>query len=149
MQLAHRVITKKDVAMVTSMLFDGQIAWRHHGLMRIKSAEIAGLHPSSITRGSFAVKNSMPDLNLDPGHDPVYTLSRGLDLNSVLATERQRWHYGVTSQTERSHKRCKHSASLGAASLRRHITAVTLVEDPIVWRHQPQTLDLTHSVRRA
>lgn len=47
MQQAHRVITK-NVAMVTSVLLDGQIAWRHHGLMRIKSAEIAGLHPSSI-----------------------------------------------------------------------------------------------------
>ena len=91
----------------------------------------------------------MPDLNLDPGLNPVYTLSRGLDFNSVLATQRQRWHYGATSQTERSHKKCKHSARLGVASIRRHITAITLVEDPIVWRHQAQTLDLTHSVRRA
>jgi hypothetical protein len=37
--------------MVTSMVLDGQIAWRHHGLMQIKSAEMAGLHPSSSARG--------------------------------------------------------------------------------------------------
>jgi len=66
--------------MVTSMLPDGQIAWRHHGLMRIKSAEIAGLYPSSRTRGvCVAVKNSMPDLNLDPGLNPVHTLPCGRD----------------------------------------------------------------------
>lgn len=42
---------QEHVAMVTRMLLDGQVAWRHHGLMRIKSAEIAGLHPSSRPRG--------------------------------------------------------------------------------------------------
>jgi hypothetical protein len=49
--------------MVTSMLLHGEIAWRHHGLMQIKSAEMAGLHPSSRTRGVLVVvENSMPDL---------------------------------------------------------------------------------------
>jgi hypothetical protein len=49
--------------MVTSMLLHGEIAWRHHGLMQIKSAEMAGLQPSSRTRGVLVVvENSMPDL---------------------------------------------------------------------------------------
>ena len=34
-----------DVAMLTSILLDGQIAWRHHGLMRIKSAEMGRIAP--------------------------------------------------------------------------------------------------------
>jgi hypothetical protein len=86
--------------MVTSMVLDGQIAWRHHGLMQIKSAEMAGLHPSSRTRGVLlVVENSMPDLNLDPGLDPTTTLSCGLDSTFVLASQRQCGgrQYGPTS----------------------------------------------------
>ena len=88
------------VAMVTSMPLDGQIAWRHHGLMQIKSAEMGRIAPLQQNNGVLlAVENSMPDLNLDPGLDPTTTLSCGLDSSFVLASQRQCGgrQYGPTS----------------------------------------------------
>ena len=79
----------------------------------------------------------MPDLDLDPGLNSFVYLGMQSGFSIVLATERQCWHYGGISKTERFHKWCKHKASLGVASFQRHTSAITLVEDPIVWCHQP------------
>lgn len=88
--------------MVTSMLLDGQIAWRHHGLMQIKSAEMAGLNPSQENKGVLlAVENSMPDLNLEPWTGSSEYLAqvawRSRSKCSVLAIDRQRRQCGLTS----------------------------------------------------
>jgi hypothetical protein len=81
--------------MVTSMPLDGQIAWRHHGLMQIQISRDGRIAPVQLYKGVvLAVENSMPDLDLDPGLDPTTGALRSRFKCSLLVVQRR---YGATS----------------------------------------------------